>query len=295
MGGLEVTDENNATPIFASTKRAKAHRIVGRDVLLLRLLSEYGCVDAQRIKAKLWNGNPISRAHYRRLGILKKMGLIENVLGDQGVGLGYRISRLGQKVLAESGNEIETAVNRRTYKTQFEHDQLLIDIRRILEKSPVVHEFKTEAEVKNELLGGSKGPVDWKTAPTIPDGTFVYEVPGQRLRVALELEITQKSRARYFKILRSHLLNKTWNMAFYILRDQALLDHVLPLVDEVKREDASVRVARRVNGVYLCSLENFLKDGLKTRFTDGKKAISLDELAQKTKSSGPPTNDQGSN
>ncbi|MGE0632169.1 MAG: hypothetical protein AB7O96_07155, partial [Pseudobdellovibrionaceae bacterium] len=207
-----MTDENNATPIFASTKRAKAHRIVGRDVLLLRLLSEYGCVDAQRIKAKLWNGNPISRAHYRRLGILKKMGLIENVLGDQGVGLGYRISRLGQKVLAESGNEIETAVNRRTYKTQFEHDQLLIDIRRILEKSPVIREFKTEAEVKNELLGGSKGPVDWKTAPTIPDGTFVYEVPGQRLRVALELEITQKSRARYFKILRSHLLNKTWNM-----------------------------------------------------------------------------------
>ncbi len=275
-----MTEESNDNGVFTGGKRKKSHRIVGRDVMLLRLLSEYGCVDAQRLKAKLWNGNPNSKAHYRRLGILKKMGLIENVLGDQGVGLGYRISRLGQKVLTESGNEVETAVNRRTYKTQFEHDQLLIDIRRILETSPVVREFKTEAEVKSELIGERKGPVDWKTAPTIPDGTFVYEVPGQRLRVALELEITQKSRARYFKILRSHLLNKNWNMAFYILRDQRLLTHVLSLVDEVKREDASVRVARRVNGVYFCSVENFLKDGLKAHFTDGKKEISLDELAK---------------
>lgn len=273
-------EENNDNSTLLSQKPAKSHRIVGRDVLLLRLLSEYGCVDAQRIKAKLWNGNPISKAHYRRLGILKKMGLIENVLGDQGVGLGYRISRLGLKVLTESGNEIETAVNRRSYKTQFEHDQLLIDIRRILETSPVVCEFRTEAEVKTELIGGRKGPIDWKTAPTIPDGTFIYEVPDQRLRVALELELTQKSRARYFKILRSHLLNKTWNMAFYVLRDQELLTHVLALVEEVKREDASVRVAKRVNGVYCCALEEFLKDGLSAQFTEGKKKISLDELAK---------------
>ena len=265
----------------APVKGNKRYRITDRDILLLRLLAEYGCVDAQRIKAKLWNGNPTSRAHFRRISILKKLCLVENVLGDQGVGLGYRISKDGRKLLAERGQEVEGAVVRRSYKTQFEHDQLLIDIRRILESSPVVNEFKTEAEVKNELLGGQKGIIDWKTAPTIPDGTFVYEIPGQRFRIAIELEITQKSRARYFKILRSHLLNKTWNITFYILRDEVLLQKLQTLLAEVKAEDISVRVARKNNGIYLCSLESFLRDQLKAQFINGKKTISLEELAQK--------------
>lgn len=273
-------DEENILAPYVPAVRQKAHRLVKRDLVLLKLLSEYGCVDAQRIKAKLWNGNPVSRAHYRRLSILKKMGMVENVLGDQGVSLGYRISRLGLRVLNETGTTSETTVLQRNYKTQFEHDQLLIDIREILSQSPVVHEFKTEAEIKNEILGGKKGPVDWRTAPTIPDGAFVYEVPGQRLRVALELELTQKSRARYFKILRNHLLSQRWDMTFYVLRNQALLDHILPLVAEVKAEDAAVRVARRVNGIYLCLLENVLGEGLKARFSNGKKEISLFDLAQ---------------
>jgi cell fate (sporulation/competence/biofilm development) regulator YmcA (YheA/YmcA/DUF963 family) len=279
-----MTNPETEAVSFENTKKAKAYRVTARDIQLLRLLSEYGCVDAQRIKAKLWNGNPTSRAHFRRLGILKKLSLIENVLGDQGVGLGYRISKHGQKLLLDRGQSIDGAVARRSYKTQFEHDQLLIDIRRILESSPVVKDFQTEAAVKNELLGGHTGPIDWKTAPTIPDGTFIYEVPGQRLRVALELEITQKSRARYFKIFRSHLLNKNWNMAFYILRDQAMLENVLAILEEVKVEDVTVRVAKKVNGIYLCALDLFLKDELKAQFTDGKKVISLEELAQLSKS-----------
>lgn len=278
-----MTKSENEPVSIENMERVKTYRVTDRDVQLLRLLSEYGCVDAQRIKAKLWNGNPTSRAHFRRLGILKKLSLIENVLGDQGVGLGYRISKHGQKLLLNRGQSIDGAVARRSYKTQFEHDQLLIDIRRILESSPVVKDFQTEAAVKNELLGGQKGPIDWKTAPTIPDGTFIYEVPGQRLRVALELEITQKSRARYFKIFRNHLLNKNWNMAFYILRDQAMLENVLAILEEVKVEDVTVRVAKKVNGIYLCALDLFLKDELKAQFTDGKKEISLDELAQLSK------------
>lgn len=278
-----MTEAEISNRKLPSEKPKKAHRIVKRDLVLLKILSEHGCVDPQRIKAKLWNGNPASKAHYRRLGILKRMGLVELILGDQGFGLGYRISQKGQKILTDSGNLPEHIPITRGYRTQFEHDQIMFDIRDTLESSPVVREFKTEGDVRLELLGGKQGPVDWRNAPTIPDGTFVYEVPDQRLRIALEVEITMKSRARYFKILRNHLLNKTWDMTFYIMRDQSMLYRLLALIEEVQAHDAAVRVSRKVNGIYLCTLEEIQNQKLKARFTNGKRTISLDELAQKAK------------
>jgi hypothetical protein len=263
-----------------SQSKTKGRRLTGRDIALLRLLAEYGCVDAQRIKAKLWNGNPNSRVHFRRIGILRKMNLIEIVLGDQGAALGYRISKPGLNILSQKGQLITVPVVRKTYKTQFEHDQILIDVRRILEGSPVVKEFKTEAEVKNELLSGRRTPVDWKNAPTIPDATFMYEVPDQKVRVAVELELTQKSRARYFKIFRSHLLNKTWGITFYIVRDEPLFAKVREILSDVKSHDVQLRVARKINGVYLCRLDKFLADELNATFSNGKEEISLDQLAK---------------
>lgn len=273
-----IAEAKNST--HAETKPKKAHRIVPRDLALLKLLSESGCLDPERIKAKLWNGNPMSKAHYRRLGILKRMGLIESVIGDQGFGLGYRISPKGQKALTEHGTISEHIPINRGYRTPYEHDLLMYDIRDILEASPIVQEFKTEGDVRNELLAGKKGPIDWRNTPTIPDGTFVYEVPGQRLRIALEIEVTMKSRARYFKILRNHLLNKTWDMAFYIMRDQSMLSRLMKLADEVQAQDAAIRVAKKVNGIYFCLLEEIQSQKLKAKFTNGKRTISLDELAQ---------------
>jgi hypothetical protein len=274
-----MTTGNQSPPSKIDLGTARGTRITDRDVAVLRLLDEYGCVDAQRIKVKLWNANPKSRAHFRRIGILRGLNLIDIVLGDQGVGIGYRITKKGRGILLEKGASVTTQTNKKTYKTQFEHDQLLIEVRSILESSPVVKDFKSEAEVKYELLAGRRGPPDWKDALAVPDGTFIYEVPGQRIRVAVELELTQKSRARYFKILRGHLLNKTWGMAFYIVKDESLILKMRGLLDEIKSHDVRVRVARKINGVYLCSLEEFRRERLKANFSNGKETFSLGEVA----------------
>ena len=274
---MEIDDVT--TPIVepASVRRT---RVTDRDIALMRLLVEYGCVDAQRIKVKLWNSNPNSRAHFRRIGILRSMNLIDIVLGDQGVGMGYRITKKGRALLVEKGEAVITAVNRKSYKTEFEHDQTLIEVRAVLEQSPLVKDFKTEAEVKHEILAGRKGPVDWRDSLSVPDATFVYEVPGQRVRVAVELELTQKSRARYFRILRGHLVNKTWGMVFYVVKNESLLNKIQSLLAEIKSHDARVLVAKKINGVYLCTLDEFRKERLKANFTNGKETISLAELAQ---------------
>lgn len=254
-------------------------RITGRDEKILSLLGEYGCVSADRIKAYFWNSTPTSSTHYRRLGILKQRGLIENVSGDRSMTIGYRLTKRGKDVLAKWPHGNSSPLTRRAYKTQFEHDQLLIDIRRILEKSPLVHSFKTEAEIRRELPDGNSKLLNWENAPVIPDATFVFSVPGQRMRVAVELELTAKIKRRYTKIFRSHLLAKEWRLVIYIVKSATFQDQLMKTLNIVKTTDIHVRIAKSLNGIYFCVLDEFLSKQLSVPLTNGKKEISLEQIA----------------
>jgi hypothetical protein len=108
----------------------------------------------------------------------------------------------------------------------------------------------------------------------------MYEVPGQSVRVAVELELTQKSRARYFKILRGHLVNKTWGMTFYIVRDEDLKSKVQTLLTEIKANDRTVIHSRKLNPLYLCTLEEFRRERLRAIFSKEDDTLSLDEVAR---------------
>ena len=255
-------------------------RLTDRDRRLLGFLAEYGCVSAERIKAQFWNTKPNLRSHYRRLGVLRRLALIENVIGDRSMTIGYRITKRGQQLLNEIGEPDDRAVNRRSYKTQFEHDQLLIDVRRILERSPIVKEFKTESEVRSELIKGKARNSNWENMPAIPDGTFVFEVPGQKMRVAIELELSPKWKRRYGKIFRDHILSKDWSLVFYIVKDEQLLRFLRDTLAETKANDAYVRVSKAINGIYFCLLDDFLSAQLGVSFSNGKQELSLERIAK---------------
>ena len=201
-------------------------------------------------------------------------------MGDGSVTIGYRLTKRGQELLSRISEFSGDVTNRRSYKTQFEHDQLLIDIRRILEQSPIVKEFKTEAQLRRELLKGKPKNVDWENAGSIPDATFIYEVPGQRLRVAIELELSDKKRRRYKKIFRNHLTSKDWNLVFYIVKNVNLLTVLRAALAESKATDVHVRVSKAINGIYFCLLEEFLSKELGVTFSDGKQEFSLAEVAK---------------
>lgn len=263
----------------AKTGAGVLRRLTERDRKLLLFLGAYGCVTAGRIKAKFWNGNSNSTAHYRRLRWLKRLGLVEVVGSDPTRTIGYRLSKRGKKVAGLFGKFGEVTLIRRNYSTQFEHDQLLIDVQEILEKSPLVKDYRTEDQVKRELFKGKKSAVDWRNAPKIPDATFVLEVPGQKMRVAVELELSVKMKRRYGKIFRNHLLSRDWNLVFYIAKNRMLMEWLMATLREVKANDAYIRVSETVSGIYFCSLEEFLLRRLETPFSNGKEEISLDQIA----------------
>lgn len=251
-----------------------------RDQKILLLLGEHGCVTADRIKAHFWNNNPMSRAHFRRLAILKRRNLIENVEGDGGANIGYRLTRKGRALFSEMFTSWCDPPTRRGYKTQFEHDQLLIDLRHIFTTSLIVTDFKTEPEVRRELMTTQVQRQHWEKRPLVPDATFVMNVPAKKMRVAIELELTAKAKPRYTRIFRNHLLTKNWQLVFYVVKDELLRKRLMEHLSEVKRTDIHVRIEKSVNGIYFCGLDEFLKSRLDTPFINGKKEISLNQIAQ---------------
>lgn len=264
----------------APRKVRRRPRLTGRDWKILALLGEYGCVTGTRIKAYFWNSSPASCAHYRRLGILIKRSLIEKVSGDRSIAIGYRLTKKGKEVLGRLHAAKGSPLSRRAYKTQFEHDQLLIDARRILEKSPLISNFKTETEIRNLLLSGREKLLHWENAPVIPDAIFTYSIPGKTMRVALELELTLKVRRRYTRIFRSHLLAKDWGLTIYVVKGANFRDQLMKVLDEVKSTDIEVRMAKTVNGIYFCTLEDFLLKELSVLLANRNKEFSFAKAAQ---------------
>jgi hypothetical protein len=256
------------------------HRLTERDQEILRLLAEHGCVSADRVKLQFWPSNPISRSHYRRLAILKRAGLVENVFSDRDITMGYRLTKKGREVLQLFFPQQSVSVVRRAYKTSFEHDQLLIDVQRILQKSPVVKDFETESEIRRRINPVKSGGSIWKESHAVPDALFTFQTPNQRIKVAVELELTLKSAKRYERIFRNHLLAKNWNLVFYLVKNQQLLVSLRENLDMAKREDSYVRVSKAINGIYFCELGKFLSLGLEAPFSNGKEEISLGKIAK---------------
>jgi hypothetical protein len=281
---MKVADEKKCKA--SKEGRPRRMRLVTRDIQLLSFMGEHGCVSPGRIKRYFWNSSETSRAHNRRLRILANRGLVEKVLGDQERLLGYRLTIKGKRTLKEMAPGLKFFVARRAYKTQFEHDQRLIDLRRILEQSPHIRNFKMDHELQAELSSGAGVPTSWRNAQLVPDALFVHRTSKQCMRIALELEMTQKSRQRYGRIFQAHLLAKKWDLTLYVVRDDTLRIRLMQILDTVKGKDLEVRLAKVVNGIYFCSLDEFLSKGLEASMTNGKREISFAEMARNVGTSG---------
>lgn len=275
-----MTGAGEGTERGGPRKRRRPPTLTARDGKLLAFLAEYGCVSAERIKDRFWQTSEFSRAHYRRIAILKKLGLVENVFGDGGITIGYRLSRTGTRFLRRLPEAKKLAINRRSYQTQFNHDQLLIDARSILESSPLVKDFRMEAEIRRQLVTKESKMRHWENLPIVPDGAFTLAIPGQEQGAALELELTLKKRSRYTRIFRNHLLSRRWNLVFYIAKNAEMQRQLMASLAEVKAKDVEVQVAKKINGIYFCTLDQFLTRRLAAPFTNGREEISLEEIAR---------------
>lgn len=185
----------------------------------------------------------------------------------------------GKKFLA-LGEDHDGGIASKSYRTDYYHDQTLIDVKGIFANCSAISDYKSEGKIRKEINQKLSSLLHWEKRGNIPDGYFHLKLPDRNLRVAIELELSDKSQKRYERIFRNHLLSKSWDLVIYLVRDETLKNYLLGLLQKSKDRDIQVRVSNMLNGIYFCELNDFLKNGLDVKLTNGRRELSFKELAQ---------------
>jgi hypothetical protein len=218
---------------------------------------------------------------YRRLRHLQRIGLIELLTGDGETTLGYRLTRRGVKFARRNRFLAGDAVHTRpAFKTQFDHDQIVNEAKQILSTSPIVTNFIAESELRSRIgksrVSATRGvDHEWK----VPDAMFTLSTSRGSMTTALEVELTQKAKARYSKIVATLLTSKSFEFVFFICRDEKLKALIRNQIAKARATNALVRASNRSNGIYFCKLTDLRTKGLDAVWEGEDTRFSINELA----------------
>lgn len=217
----------------------------------------------------------------RRIRHLRNVGLIESLIGDGGVKLAYRLTRKGIVYAKKSlfANDI-ILQSRPAFRTQFDHDRIVNEVREILSPSPIVRDFVSEVELRSKIGGEwrvvrNTSEHDWK----VPDALFSLRTTKGIMTVALEVELTQKAKARYTKIIQALLTSRKFHLVFFLCKNENLITLIRNEVAYVRRSNSIVRSSNRSNGIYFCSLDEVRSLGLDAPWDGENSRFSLNEIS----------------
>ncbi|MEW6727710.1 MAG: replication-relaxation family protein [Bacillota bacterium] len=180
-----------------------------RDAAILRFINRFGYLAARHVTAAFGMHH---KATYRRLGRMVKEGYLRHIrpLKDEP----------GVYLLTERGIdacESERARARLRLHT-FRHDLLVADVAIVLARA-TGGEWITERDLRADAGGiGRPGPRAY-----VPDGALVR--PGGA-RIAVEVEITSKPRARLEKILRGYVRRPEFAEVWYYTATSRLAEKI---------------------------------------------------------------------
>lgn len=218
---------------------------------------------------------------YRRLRHLQRIGLIELLTGDGETTLGYRLTRRGVKFARKNRFLAGDAVHSRpAFKTQFDHDQIVNEARQILSTSPIVTNFIAESELRSRIgksrVSAMRGADhEWK----VPDAMFTLSTSRGSMTTALEVELTQKAKARYARIVGTLLTSKSFEFVFFVCKDENLKTLIRNQITKARATNALVRASNRSNGIYFCTLTDLRKNGLDAVWEGEDTRFSINDLA----------------
>ena len=264
----------------AKAKRPSRRKLCSIDLNIVRILAT-DRFSTRRELAKRFGEKPDSRRMQRRVRYLQKIGLIEPLIGDGDSRLGYRLSSYG-KYVAARGNLAPVSVlqSRPTFKSQFDHDQIVNEVRETLISSPIVSHFVSEAELRSQICSSSSAGIgsdshDWK----VPDAMFTLRTRGGEMTVALEVELSQKAKARYSKIVQALLTSRRFQFVFVVCGNEKLQKLMVEAISSARASNPFVRASNRSNGIYFCQLDMLRRRRLDAPWTGETRTFTINELA----------------
>lgn len=190
-------------------------RIVPRDLELMRWMNTFGFVTIHQICRWLQVGKVTAYERVRKLvqrGLLVHERIFQN---EPGV---YRVSSMGVTACQSPLSAL-----RRLSIATYQHSLCLVDLSFTLRKR-WSGEFITERQLRQQ-----SGQPNVGYQGHLNDGMFV--LPHQR--VAIEVELTQKSKARLSRIFEYHYHNPTVDETWYFCRDAAIQRSITAFAEKV--------------------------------------------------------------
>ena len=179
-------------------KKAPTLQPTTRDLFLLEKLESYGVLSTQQIRELVFNGIN-TRTVLRRLRLLKQRGFIFSSEGLPKGGLAWILSK-------KSANFFKQDLSHKIInKNTLQHDVAVSSIRIHLERLKIVKSWTAEHILKKEIIRSpyrerKESSYFDEGCSLVPDSLFITKHEGEMKAVALELELSLKSRARYKKI-----------------------------------------------------------------------------------------------
>lgn len=218
---------------------------------------------------------------FRRLRHLRRIDLIEPLIGDGGAKLGYRLSKKGIEFAKRTllTNEI-VLQSRPAFRTQFDHDRVVMETRNILSQSEIIRDFVSETELRSKIGRDWRSfhdgiERDWK----VPDALFTIRTTQGFRTAALEVELTQKAKARYGKIVQALLTARMFHFVFVLCKDEKLRDLIRNEVAEARATNPFVRASSRSNGIYFSTLSALRELKLDAPWEGEDRRFTLNEVA----------------
>ncbi|MBI4405089.1 MAG: hypothetical protein HY537_13075 [Deltaproteobacteria bacterium] len=249
-----------------------------RDHAIMTAIATNRFITSSDIRQLFWKSQT-TRNHYTRLNTLTKAGLIEPLVGDNLAQLGYRLTKKGIAMLSSDVLKTDAIQNRRfSYKSSFDHDKLLVAIRRVFEESPLVSGYIPEHEVRR-MLASRHGKEEKRNAGyKVPDGLFKLKTAQKILTVAVELELTLKSKNRYQRIFRELLTSADFDVVFILTANANMARAIRTIALDVRANDPYVRRWPIKRGLYFLPLDAFLTQRCEATFEGDGQPFSLKSL-----------------
>lgn len=267
-----------------STKQNLQFAICKVDQEIIRIITLNRFAHFKDLERDL-KGLPPGYNLFRRLRHLQKIDLIESLIGDGGAKLGYRLSRKGIEYAKQLAITSDIVLQSRpAFRTHFDHDRIVNETRGILLESPIVRDFITETELRSRLgkcwqTSQNDSNREWK----VPDALFTLETARGPMTTALEVELTQKAKARYAKIVQALLTSKMFHLVFILCKDEKLATVLRNEIAEARAMNPFVRVSNRSNGIYFCNLAVLREKQLDALWEGEDRQFSINEIAETLK------------
>lgn len=203
-----------------NNRRSEVSKVSDRDQKLMTLLARYEVMSSKLIRETVFPEIAATN-FFRRMRNLEKENFIKRI--------GPMLDHSYAWVLGSEGKALygiephEHLKNRLT----LEHDVALAQVRMILDEHGVIKKFTTESFLRQQAK--NLGTANWSPEKSIvvPDGLFRAPIKGEDKSIALEIELSFKSKHRYSDLFRRyHEYHKEVFLIWYLVKTKEMGERI---------------------------------------------------------------------